>query len=111
MFVIIKTLQYHLGMDQNMLAEAGAVRNILLDLKGDLEVNTVDVGVYANRVSAELSPLIVNIVVNSTSSAEIINQYSILFVLILDPNTVAFYLQPVVQQWLDLILDALKSDP
>jgi len=100
----------YISMSQDLLAEAEAIKKLLSDLKNSLETNTVDIDQVAIRIKQELSPQIISILTDATNSAEVIQQYGPLFILALDPNTVIFYLQPVVQQWLDLILNSIKND-
>lgn len=96
-------------MSQDLLAEASIIISILADLKQSLETNTVDVNYYANRVDTELSQNVKNILLNASDSQDIINSFMPLFQLVLDPSIIIFYQQPVVLQWLDLILNTFKK--
>jgi hypothetical protein len=96
-------------MNPDLLAQASVAQQLLLDLKQFLETNTLDVDNYVSRIKAELSPDAVNIMTNAKNSSEIINTFMPVFTLFLDPAIVSFYQQPVVLQWLDVILDSLKN--
>ena len=98
-------------MNPDLLADVNAAKQLLADLKISLEDNTTDVQQYATRIRADLSPEIVGIMTSATDSNEIATNFMLLFNLFLDPATVSFYQQPVVLQWLDLILDELKVIP
>ena len=96
-------------MSQDLLAEAAAAITILIDLRASLESNTVSIPYYVQRVKSELSPQINALLVSAQNSQEILTTYLPLFQLVLDPNMILFYQQPVVLEWLDLILDSLKK--
>jgi hypothetical protein len=96
-------------MNPDLLAQASAAKQLLLDLKQFLETNTLDISNYVSRIKAELSQDAINVLTNAKNSSEVINTYLPVFTLFLDPTIIFFYQQPVVLQWLDLILNSLKK--